>query len=133
MEKKEYLSKLSTLNLRLQTWLNEDYVPKCMKDERSFKYNALHSALVLSWYDAISICIDSFVDGDFEEDNMPFDVDDYLEFFTEHTLEECANTFFMFSHPDRFDPFGFSDDGFFAQIEVINIIVEEIKKENIKE
>lgn len=130
MEKKKYLDKLLALDTRIRIWLDMEYVPKCMKDVGSFKSNSMYSALVLSWFDAIRFCIDYFADGTYDEDDMPFDVDNYLEFFNNHTLEDCATMFLSFRHPEAFDVFGFSDDGFVAQIETLNTVIEEIKKED---
>lgn len=130
MKKKECLGKLETLSSNIDNWIDTTYVPECMKNATAFKYNSIRTALIITWFDAINICIDNFADDTFNEDEMPFDVDDYLKFFEKHTLDDCAETFLCFRHPDRFDPFGFSEDGFLAQIELLNTIIEEIKKED---
>ena len=130
MKKKEYLGKLETLSSNIDNWIDTTYIPECMKNATAFKYNSIRTALIITWFDAINICIENLADDTFAEDEMPFDVDDYLKFFEKHTLDDCAETFLCFRHPDRFDPFGFSEDGFLAQIELLNTIIEEIKKDD---
>lgn len=102
---------------RIFIWINEEYLAQMDKNVDLIIKHSYDIALAMSFYSALFLA---------EEDDVleDYNLEKWERFFSKHTLIDCIETFGRFTHPEDYDPWGYT--GYLSQLELLDIIIDEI-------